>query len=169
MESTRKNTGQQTKGLKFLVIQGPNLNLIGTREPDRYGHENIELLHLSLEKLAGIHSVDLTFFQSNSEGAIVDAVQQARMDEVDGILINAGAYTHTSIAIRDAMLAVQIPFVEIHISNIYAREDFRTHSYLSDIALGQVTGFGTDSYRIGFLGLVCKLTDPGTPNHPFPH
>lgn len=130
---------------KILVINGPNLNFLGIREPKVYGKDNLQSLQERLEKQSKTLGVALEHFQSNSEGAIVDRIQQA-YGQVDFILINAGAYTHTSVAILDALNAVSIPFIEIHISNVHAREEFRHHSFLSAKALGVIVGFGLDGY-----------------------
>lgn len=131
--------------LSILVINGPNLNLLGTREPGIYGHETLETVEAMLKKRAGELNAGISFFQSNHEGAIVDRIQEAR-GNTDFILINAGAFTHTSVAIRDALSGVSIPFYEIHISNVHAREEFRHHSYLSDKAVGLICGFGIRGY-----------------------
>ena len=130
---------------KILVINGPNLNFLGIREPNVYGHDNLESLQERLMQQSKTLGVELEHFQSNSEGAIVDKIQQA-YGNTDFILINAGAYTHTSVAILDALNAVSIPFIEIHISNVHAREEFRHHSYLSAKAVGVIVGFGLDGY-----------------------
>ncbi len=132
---------------KILVLHGPNLNLLGTREPHVYGHTTLDALNATLEALAASLGVDLVAFQSNHEGAIVDRIQAARLDGTDFVIINAGAYTHTSVAIRDALAGIAIPFVEVHISNVYKREVFRHHSYLSDLALGVVAGLGPLGYE----------------------
>ena len=134
---------------RILVINGPNLNLLGTREPEVYGGERLDDVTARLEGLARELGAGLSCFQSNHEGAIVDAIQEAR-GRTDCIVINAGAYTHTSVAIRDALLAVDIPFIELHISNVYRREPFRHHSFLSDVARGVIAGFGTDGYEYAF-------------------
>lgn len=131
---------------KILVINGPNLNFLGIREPSVYGADNLQTLVSSLEAQAQELGCALECFQSNSEGAIVDKIQQA-YGTTDFILINAGAYTHTSVAILDALSAVSIPFIEIHISNVHAREEFRHHSYLSAKAMGVIVGFGLNGYR----------------------
>lgn len=131
---------------KILVINGPNLNFLGIREPSVYGADNLQTLVASLEAQAQELGCTLECFQSNSEGAIVDKIQQA-YGTTDFILINAGAYTHTSVAILDALSAVSIPFIEIHISNVHAREEFRHHSYLSAKAMGVIVGFGLNGYR----------------------
>lgn len=130
----------------ILVLNGPNLNLLGTREPEVYGSDTLDDLIIRLNSLAEKLDVELHHFQSNHEGAIVDEIQRAR-NKVDFILINAAAYTHTSVAIRDALLGVSIPFFEIHISNVHKREEFRHHSFLSDIAKGVIVGFGLDGYE----------------------
>ncbi|MCC7227105.1 MAG: type II 3-dehydroquinate dehydratase [Burkholderiaceae bacterium] len=132
---------------KILVLHGPNLNLLGTREPHVYGHTTLDALNATLEALAASLGADLVAFQSNHEGAIVDRIQAARLDGTDFVIINAGAYTHTSVAIRDALAGIAIPFVEVHISNVYKREVFRHHSYLSDLALGVVAGLGPLGYE----------------------
>ena len=134
----------------ILVIHGPNLNLLGTREPEVYGANTLAEIDQDLTRMASQKGMALQAFQSNSEGEIVDCIQQARNNKVEFIIINPAAYTHTSIAIRDAFLATRLPFIEVHLSNVYAREDFRKHSYLSDIAVGVISGFGINSYRLAF-------------------
>jgi 3-dehydroquinate dehydratase-2 len=134
----------------ILVIHGPNLNLLGTREPEVYGADTLAEINQDLTDMARQKGVTLQTFQSNSEGDIVSCIQQARNEKVEFIIINPAAYTHTSIAIRDAFLATRLPFIEVHLSNVYAREDFRKHSYLSDIAVGVISGFGINSYRLAF-------------------
>ncbi|MCT0225984.1 type II 3-dehydroquinate dehydratase [Synechococcus sp. CS-1328] len=142
--------------MRLLVLHGPNLNLLGCREPGLYGSRSLEQINAALQEQAAGLGVELDGFQSNHEGALVDRIQAARGD-TDGILINAGAYTHTSIAIRDALLAVAIPFVELHLSNTHAREPFRHQSYLADRAVGVICGFGATSYRLALDGLVEHL------------
>jgi len=132
----------------LLLLNGPNLNLLGTREPGVYGDATLEAIETRLEAAAGDLGHALTAFQSNAEHEIVDRVQQARADRIEFILLNPGAFTHTSIAIRDALLAVSIPFIEIHLSNVFAREDFRHSSYFSDIATGCIFGLGAYGYEI---------------------
>ena len=141
----------------ILVINGPNLNMLGLREPGIYGSETLPDVVEKLEKVALELNVQLEHFQSNHEGDIVDKIQKSR-DVHDFILINAGAYTHTSVAIRDALLSVSIPFIEIHISNVHAREPFRHHSYLSDKAVGVIVGFGTLGYEFALRKAVSLLT-----------
>lgn len=141
----------------LLLINGPNLNLLGLREPGVYGPQTLSAIEQALgdEALALGHR--LVCFQSNHEGELVERVQRARDDGVDFILINPGAYTHTSIALRDALLAVAIPFIEVHLSNVHARETFRRHSYLSDIAAGVIVGCGPLGYRLALLAAHDRL------------
>lgn len=133
---------------KLLLINGPNLNLLGTREPDVYGDANLQSVEDHMADLASADGHQLVSFQSNAEHEIVDQIQQAATDEVAFIILNPGAFTHTSIAMRDALLAVSIPFIEIHLSNVFAREDFRHASYFSDIAAGCIFGLGAFGYEI---------------------
>ena len=132
----------------ILVLHGPNLNLLGTREPEIYGHATLADVEKMLAILAKSAGHKLESFQSNAEHELIDRIHRARAEKIEIILINPGAFTHTSIALRDAFLSVQIPFVELHLSNVFAREEFRRHSYLSDIAIGLITGFGPTSYRL---------------------
>jgi 3-dehydroquinate dehydratase-2 len=132
---------------RILVLNGPNLNLLGTREPAIYGAQTLADIERGLTAQANAHQAGIDFFQSNHEGALIDRIHAARNDGTDFILINAGALTHTSIGLRDALAAVAIPFVEVHLSNVYRREEFRHHSYLSDIALGSIVGLGAAGYR----------------------
>lgn len=145
--------------LKILVLQGPNLNLLGQREPEVYGSFTLDDVHKSMQAQAGALDVELSFLQSNEEGQLITAVQQAARGGTDGAVINAGSYTHTSIGLRDALKGTGLPFVEIHISNVHAREAYRTHSYLSDIASGVVVGFGVVGYRLALDGLVARLRE----------
>ncbi len=138
--------------LSFLIIHGPNLNLLGVREPGIYGSVTLETINHLLKKKAESLNINLSFLQSNHEGVLVDAIQQS-LDKHQGIIINAAAYTHTSVAIRDALSAVKIPTVEVHLSNIYQREKFRHHSYIAPIAIGQISGFGANSYLLGLEAL----------------
>jgi 3-dehydroquinate dehydratase-2 len=141
----------------LLVISGPNLNLLGRREPDIYGHATLADIEAALAAQARAEGHELQCFQSNAEHALIDRIQAAAAESVDFILINPGAYTHTSIALRDALAAVAIPFIELHLSNIHAREPFRRHSYLSDIAVGVIAGFGPDSYRLALNAALHRL------------
>lgn len=138
--------------MKILVLHGPNLNLLGTREPGVYGSVTLEEINRMLGSLASELGCELEIFQSNSEGSLVDRIQTAA-GAVAGILINPAAYTHTSVAIRDALAAVGVPTVEVHLSNIHSREEFRSHSYIAPIAKGQICGFGPDSYLLGLRAL----------------
>ena len=142
--------------MNLLVINGPNLNLVGKREPTIYGSHTLDDIQEELINLAIELDSKVNFFQSNSEGKIVDCIQKC-VGVTDGILINAGAYTHTSIAIRDALLAVEIPYVEVHLSNIYSREEFRHKSFLSDRAVGLVCGFGANSYQVALRAIISYL------------
>ena len=132
---------------RILVLHGPNLNLLGSREPHLYGHTTLAELNARLESLSESLGACLEGFQSNHEGVLVDRIQAARLDGTDFIVINAAAYTHTSVAIRDALSAVKIPFLEVHLSNVYQREAFRHHSYLSELALGVVADLGPQGYE----------------------
>lgn len=142
--------------LSILVLHGPNLNLLGLREPGVYGMMTLDEINHQLTQEAENLGVKVSVLQSNHEGVLVDAIQAA-YSQHQGILINPGAYTHTSVAIRDALAGVAIPTVEVHLSNIYRRESFRHHSYIAPIAIGQISGFGSDSYRLGLLALVEHL------------
>jgi 3-dehydroquinate dehydratase-2 len=142
--------------MRVLLLNGPNLNLLGLREPGLYGAQTLAAIEADLGREAAGLEVTLDCFQSNHEGALVDRIHAAR-GEVQGILINAGAYTHTSIALRDALLGVAIPFVELHLSNVHAREPFRHHSHLADKAVGVICGFGPGSYSLALQGLVRHL------------
>lgn len=143
--------------MKILIINGVNMNMLGFREPEKYGSMTLKGLEKELYAFSFELGIDIEMFQSNHEGEIVEKIHSTR-DVFDGIVINAGAYTHTSIAIRDALCAVDIPTVEVHMTNIYQREDFRHHSFIAPIALGQITGFGTDSYKLGLKAIVDFLS-----------
>jgi 3-dehydroquinate dehydratase-2 len=142
--------------LSIIVVNGPNLNLLGTREPQIYGSLSLASIDQLLLEDAERLGIRVTSFQSNHEGALLDAIHGA-IAYHHGIIINAGAYTHTSIALRDALAAVNLPTVEVHLSNIYQRESFRHHSYIAPIAIGQISGFGIESYRLGLQALVRYL------------
>lgn len=144
--------------MKILIIHGPNLNMLGKREPDIYGATTLEEINAALTSKAKGLGAEITFFQSNSEGEIVSNIQDA-MSKFEGVVINPGAYTHTSVAIRDAILSSGLPVVEVHISNVHKREDFRHKSFISGVALGVVSGFGVNSYMLGLSGLVDYLKD----------
>lgn len=134
---------------KILLLNGPNLNLLGTREPEVYGRNTLAMIESRIQGLASARGIELACLQSNAEHVLIDAIHAAR-GQVDLILINPGGLTHTSVALRDALLGVAIPFIELHLSNVHAREPFRRHSYLSDAAIGVITGFGAHSYVLAF-------------------
>ncbi len=139
------------------VLHGPNLNLLGTREPEVYGSDTLDDINQRLEAQAGRADVEISFLQSNAEHSLVEAIQAGLTDKVDYFVINPGAFTHTSIAIRDAFSAVDIPFIEVHLSNVYAREHFRQHSYLSDIAQGVILGLGAQGYELALQAAISQL------------
>lgn len=147
---------------RILVLQGPNLDLLGTREPDRYGNETLAALGARLDRLAGELGVVLRHVQSNHEGVLVDAVRDAAAAGFGGAVVNAAAYTHTSIALRDVFLATRLAFVEVHLTNVHAREPFRHRSLLADVALGQVTGLGGLGYELALRGLLDALARGST-------
>ena len=138
----------------ILVLNGPNLNLLGSREPDQYGHRSLNEIMEELDRFAGACGHELNYVQNNSEGALVEAIQKAANDDVDYIIFNPAAYTHTSIALRDALLAVDIPFVEVHLSAVAAREPFRQISYFSDIAVVVISGFQGEGYILALQAIV---------------
>lgn len=140
--------------MKILVLNGPNLNLLGTREPQTYGATTLPEVEATLTALAQSRGAGIACFQSNHEGALIDRIHAARGEAVDAIVINPGGLTHTSVALRDALAGVAIPFVEVHISNVHKREDFRHHSYLSGIALAVLAGCGVDGYRMAVTHLL---------------
>ena len=144
--------------MRIAAVHGPNLNLLGLREPEVYGRRTLDDVNAALAALAAELGVEVEWHQSNHEGALVDFVQQAA-PRVDGFVVNAGAYTHTSIALRDALAGVARPYVEVHISNVFARERFRHRSYLAAGAVGVVSGFGVNSYRLGLRALVEYLRE----------
>lgn len=146
---------------KILVLHGPNLNLLGTREPEVYGRDTLADIDALLTQRAQAAGHSLEALQSNAEHALIDRIHQARLDGTALILINPGAFTHTSIALRDALAGVAIPFIELHLSNVHAREAFRRHSYLSDIAVGVICGFGADSYRLALDAALNRLDRAG--------
>ncbi len=146
-----------SKKESILVIQGPNLNLLGTREPEVYGKTTLEDIHQKLGDLAKAQSVDLSTYQSNHEGELIDRIQKAKQDGVDFIIINPGAFTHTSVALRDVLAGVAIPFTEVHLSNIHQREEFRKHSYLSDIATGVICGLGAIGYELALQAAIARI------------
>ncbi len=142
--------------MKILVINGVNMNMLGFRETEKYGTMTLKDLEKDLYAFSFEHGIDLETYQSNIEGEIVEKIHSAKAG-VDGIVINAGAYTHTSIAIRDAISAINIPTVEVHMTNIYKREEFRHHSYLAPVCVGQISGFGSNSYKLGIKAIIDYL------------
>lgn len=144
--------------IKILLLQGPNLNLLGQREPHIYGHETLDSVHASLIQEAFALNLQLDCYQSNAEHLLIERVHQAFVEKIDFILINPAAFTHTSVALRDALAGVAIPFIEIHLSNIYARETFRQHSYFSDLAKGVICGLGTQGYHLALQAAYQQLT-----------
>ncbi len=142
---------------KILVLQGPNLNLLGIREPLVYGSTSLDQLHARLHQEASHVGIELSCYQSNSEGELIQAIHQAGSDKLDYIIFNPAGFTHTSIALRDALTAVAIPFIEVHISNIYSRESFRHHSYFSDIAKGTISGMGVIGYSLALTSIIQEL------------
>ena len=145
---------------KILVLHGPNLNLLGVREPQIYGRETLADINQQLAERAQAAGYELAWCQSNAEHELIARIHQGRDDQTAMILINAGAFTHTSIALRDALASVAIPFIEVHLSNVFAREPFRHHSYLSDIAVGVICGFGGNSYRLALEAAIQRLQAP---------
>lgn len=153
----------------IYVLNGPNLNLLGTREPDTYGRDTLADVEALCRTTAKRHDMDVEFRQSNHEGALVDLIHEAGARKAAGIVINAGAYTHTSIALHDALMAVKVPAVEVHISNVYARENFRHHSFLAKATFASLCGFGIEGYGLAITGLAAKLgaaTDAGKNSTP---
>lgn len=150
---------------KILVLQGPNLNLLGTREPEIYGATTLADVEKQLQASAKQAGHQLEHLQSNAEHELIDRIHQARSDGTDFIIINPAAFTHTSVALRDALAGVAIPFIEIHISNVHARESFRHHSYLSDIAVGVICGLGVQGYDLALQSAIAQLENTSLKNH----
>ncbi|HOI50763.1 type II 3-dehydroquinate dehydratase [Azonexus caeni] len=153
----RKTASKPAEKARILVVHGPNLNLLGTREPEHYGRMTLADINLALARLAESVGVELEAFQSNHEGALIERIHAAREQGVRAIIINPAAYTHTSVALRDALAAVAIPFVEVHLSNVHARESFRHHSYFSDLAIGVICGLGHEGYRFALEFLLNRI------------
>lgn len=153
----RKSTSKSAEKPRILVLHGPNLNLLGTREPEHYGSVTLSDINMALARMAEGGGVNLEAFQSNHEGALIERIHAARDQGVRAIIINPAAYTHTSVALRDALSAVAIPFVEVHLSNVHAREPFRHHSYFSDLAIGVICGLGHEGYLLALEYLLNKL------------
>ena len=147
---------------RILLINGPNLNLLGRREPEHYGIAGLSEIEARLQKLAAQLGHEITAIQSNHEGALIDAVQRAADQGVEFILINPGGYTHSSVALRDALLGVGIPFIEVHVSNVAAREPFRRHSYLADVAVGSIVGLGPLGYELALRAAADRLSAAGS-------
>ena len=154
---TTSGSAENPSRPRLLVLHGPNLNLLGTSEPEHYGRVTLSDINLSLAQMADTAGVDLECFQSNHEGALIERIHAAREQGVRAIIINPAAYTHTSVALRDAISAVAIPFVEVHLSNVHAREPFRHHSYFSDLAIGVICGLGHQGYLLALEYLLNKL------------
>lgn len=146
--------------MSILVLHGPNLNLLGTREPEVYGRTTLAEIDADLSRMAADAGVPLQALQSNHEGVLIDRIQAARADGTAFVIINPGGLTHTSVALRDALAGVALPFIEVHLSNIHRREAFRKHSYLSDIALGVICGLGADGYRLALRHLLERSRVP---------
>jgi 3-dehydroquinate dehydratase-2 len=147
--------------MKILVLHGPNLNLLGTREPQVYGRETLDEINIHLRDYAMKSKLELRIVQSNHEGTLIDELHKAKSDGFDGVLMNPGALTHYSYALRDAIAAIELPAVEVHLSNVHKREEFRHRSVLAAVCIGQVLGFGAKSYELGLEGLVEKLKAKG--------
>lgn len=143
-----------TKMAKFLILNGPNLNMLGKREPDIYGADTLDNIMKKVVDQAKANGYSATCEQRNAEHELIELIQDAMQNDIDFIIFNPGAYTHTSIALRDALLSVKIPFIEVHLSNVYAREKFRQHSYLSDIAVGVITGLGAQGYELALQAAI---------------
>lgn len=158
--SAKKHAGKPRPGVanaRILVLHGPNLNLLGTREPEIYGRTTLADIHNDMEARARREGIQIESFQSNSEGGLIDRVQAARAEGIEFIIVNPGGYTHTSVALRDALAAVRIPFIEVHLSNIFARESFRHHSYFSDIAVGTICGLGAQGYGLALEAALARI------------
>ena len=153
----QKTASKQVEKPRVLVIHGPNLNLLGTREPEHYGSVTLDDINRALSRMAEGARVELQAFQSNHEGALIERIHAAREQGVRAIIINPAGYTHTSVAMRDALAAVAIPFIEVHLSNVYARESFRHHSYFSSLAVGVISGLGHEGYLLAFEYLLNKI------------
>jgi 3-dehydroquinate dehydratase-2 len=146
---------------EILVLNGPNLNLLGTREPEHYGRDTLDSINAHLTELARAAGVGIQFYQSNAEHELVSRVQKALQDKVAFIIINPAAFTHTSVALRDALAATAIPFIEVHLSNVHAREAFRKHSFFSDLARGVISGLGAQGYELALMAALQQLKSQG--------
>jgi 3-dehydroquinate dehydratase-2 len=156
-KASAKSDASAGRDARILVLHGPNLNLLGTREPDVYGHTTLADIHGMMEARAHADGIQIESFQSNSEGGLIDRVQAAGAEGIEFIIINPAGYTHTSIALRDALAAVHIPFIEVHLSNIFAREVFRHHSYFSEIAVGTICGLGAQGYGLALEAALVRI------------
>ena len=159
VKQTRSQNDSRTEAgpPRILALHGPNLNLLGNREPGIYGRTTLADIHLAMEARARADGVRIESFQSNSEGELIDRIQSAASEDVRFIIINPAGYTHTSVALRDVLLAVKIPFIEVHLSNIHARESFRQHSYFSDVAVGVICGLGAQGYELALEAALAAL------------
>lgn len=158
--SNKSSAKSEGRNASILVLHGPNLNLLGRREPEIYGRTTLADIHRTMEARARAAGVQIESYQSNSEGELIDRVQAAAAEGIEFIIINPGGYTHTSVALRDALAGVAIPFIEVHISNIFARESFRHHSYFSDIAAGVVCGLGPQGYELALEAALARIARP---------
>ncbi len=157
--TTPNKPGEGGSGARhILVLHGPNLNLLGTREPSIYGADSLEAINARLELRARENGATLSTFQSNFEGELIGRIQQTRQDGTDFIIINPAAFTHTSVALRDALAAVKVPFIEVHLSNVFAREPFRHHSYFTDLAVGMICGLGARGYELALEHALAAAT-----------
>ncbi|OHC68470.1 MAG: type II 3-dehydroquinate dehydratase [Rhodocyclales bacterium GWA2_65_20] len=155
--SRQKTSPEGARVPRILILHGPNLNLLGRREPEIYGHTSLADIHAAMEARGRAAGVQIESYQSNSEGELIDRVQAAASEGIEFIIINPGAYSHTSIALRDALAGVAIPFIEVHLSNIHAREAFRQHSYFSDIAVGVICGLGAQGYELALDAALTRI------------
>ncbi len=154
---TEKGDRESARRARILVLHGPNLNLLGRREPEVYGHTTLADIHAAMDARGQARGVQIESFQSNSEGELIDRVQSAAAEGIEFIIINPGGYTHTSVALRDALSGVAIPFIEVHLSNIHAREAFRHKSYFSDIAIGVICGLGAQGYELALDAALARI------------
>jgi 3-dehydroquinate dehydratase II len=159
-KASAKSDSATASGPRILVLHGPNLNLLGTREPNIYGRTTLADIHAMMEARARADGVQIESFQSNSEGEMIDRVQAAGAEGIEFIILNPAGYTHTSVALRDALAAVRIPFIEVHLSNVHAREGFRQHSYFSDIAVGTISGLGAQGYALALDAVLTRIRRP---------
>ena len=159
-KAEEKSANNAGRNARILVLHGPNLNLLGAREPDVYGRTTLADIHVMMEARAHADGVQIESFQSNSEGGLIDRVQAAGAEGIEFIIINPAGYSHTSVSLRDALAAVQIPFIEVHLSNIHARESFRHHSYFSELAVGVICGLGAQGYALALEAALSRIRKP---------